>query len=199
VGCIERVMLMDPAGKEMKIDWKAVKPNEVELKLPLQDAKPGAATLLVSEYGASQPQSMPLQIFADAGHRDQFSVHAGDTAGILKGSRLDEVDSLTLKGVRFVPEPSDSGGRGDELPMAAADASSISALREDDAAMARITLKDGRVFDVKSQVTAPRHRWRSHSADRSGRTAAGRRIDVLLAQSDRPAVCARHESRGFLR
>jgi hypothetical protein len=158
VGCIERVMLMDPAGKEMKIDWKAVKPNEVELKLPLQDAKPGAATLLVSEYGASQPQSMPLQIFADAGHRDQFSVHAGDTAGILKGSRLDEVDSLTLKGVRFVPEPSDSGGRGDELPMAAADASSISALREDDAAMARITLKDGRVFDVKSQVTAPRPR-----------------------------------------
>jgi len=103
-------MLMDPAGKEMKIDWKAVKPNEVELKLPLQDAKPGAATLLVSEYGASQPQSMPLQIFADAGHRDQFWVHAGDAAGILKGSRLDEVDSLTLKGVRFVPERPTPGG-----------------------------------------------------------------------------------------
>ncbi len=158
VGCIERVMLTDPAGKEMKTEWKAVKPNEVELKLPLQDATPGTATLLVSEYGAGQPQSMPLQIFADAGHRDQFSVHAGDAVGILKGSRLDEVDSLTLKGVRFVPAPGDSGGRGDELTMAAADASSISTLREGDAAMARISLKDGRTFDVKAQVTAPRPR-----------------------------------------
>ena len=115
VSCIERVLLTDPAGKEMTTEWKAVKPNEVELKLPLQDSKPGALTLLVSEYGAGQPQSMPLQIFADAGHRDQFSLHAGDAEGILKGSRLDEVDSLTLKGVRFVPGPANPGGRGDEL------------------------------------------------------------------------------------
>ena len=45
VSCVERIMLKDPAGKEMKTEWKAVKPDEVELKLPLQDAQPGAMTL----------------------------------------------------------------------------------------------------------------------------------------------------------
>jgi len=33
-------MLKDPAGKELKADWKTVKPNELEVKLPLQEAKP---------------------------------------------------------------------------------------------------------------------------------------------------------------
>jgi hypothetical protein len=32
-----------------------VNANEVELKLPLQAAQPGAMTLLVTQYGASQP------------------------------------------------------------------------------------------------------------------------------------------------
>ena len=34
-------MLKDPAGKELKTEWKRLKPDEVEVKLPLQDAQPG--------------------------------------------------------------------------------------------------------------------------------------------------------------
>ena len=30
-------------------------------------------------------------------------MHAGDTQGVLKGSRLDEVASLHVKGIAFVP------------------------------------------------------------------------------------------------
>src|SRR5580692_380165 len=63
VNCVDRIMLRDPAGKELKAEWKSVKPNELEVKLPLQEAKPGAMTLLVSEAGKSLPQPISIQTF----------------------------------------------------------------------------------------------------------------------------------------
>src|ERR1700726_4339625 len=88
VSCVDGIMLKDPAGKELKADWKPVKPNELEVKLPLQGAKPGAMTLLGTQYGASQPQPISIQTFSEASHFDDFAIHAGDLQGTLKGSRL---------------------------------------------------------------------------------------------------------------
>ena len=48
VSCVDSIMIKDPAGKELKAEWKQLKPDEVEVKLPLQEAQPGAMTLLVS-------------------------------------------------------------------------------------------------------------------------------------------------------
>ena len=45
VSCIDRIMVRDPAGKELEAEWKAVRPDEVEVKLPLQAAQPGQLTL----------------------------------------------------------------------------------------------------------------------------------------------------------
>src|SRR6202043_3577200 len=70
VSCVDGIMLKDPAGKELKADWKPVKPNELEVKLPLQGAKPGAMTLLGTQYGASQPQPISIQTFSEASHFD---------------------------------------------------------------------------------------------------------------------------------
>ena len=67
VGCVDRIMLDDPTGKAVKLDWKAVKPNEVEVKLPLQHAKPGELKLLVSQYGVTESQPVALQVYAEAG------------------------------------------------------------------------------------------------------------------------------------
>ncbi len=54
VSCVDGIMLKDPGGKELKVDWKTTRPDEVEIKLPLQDATPGAMTLLVTQYGNNQ-------------------------------------------------------------------------------------------------------------------------------------------------
>ncbi len=35
---------------------EALKPDEVEVKLPLQESHPGAMTLLVAQNGVAQPQ-----------------------------------------------------------------------------------------------------------------------------------------------
>jgi hypothetical protein len=158
VSCLERVMLKDPQGNELTTEWKAVKPDEVELKLPLREAKPGAVTLVMHQYGPTPPQPMQLQTFTDAGRRDKFSLFAGEAHGILKGSRLDEVASLMMKGVRFLPAAVDSSEPADELPMQTDSPSAAAALKQGDTTVAKVALKDGRIFDVRAVVNAPRPR-----------------------------------------
>src|SRR5216683_7246626 len=158
VSCVDGIMLKDPAGKELKADWKTVKPNELEVKLPLQEAKPGAMTLLVTQYGVSQPQPISIQTFAEAGHFDGFSVHAGDAQGLLKGSRLDEVGSLTIRNVAFVPGELSTRNGGDELPMVAQDTQAAAGLKQERGIAAKVTLKDGRVLPLIASVDAPRPR-----------------------------------------
>ncbi len=159
VSCIDGIMLKDPAGKSLKAEWKTVRPNEVEVKLPLQEAKPGAMTLLVSQYGVSEPQPISLQTFAEAGHFDSFAIHAGDVRGVLRGSRLDEVASLSLRNLVFVPaEPASRNGGVDELPLVAQDTTAAEGLKQERGIVAKVSLKDGRVLPVQGSVDAPRPR-----------------------------------------
>jgi hypothetical protein len=158
VSCVDAIMLKDLAGKELKAEWKPTQPNEVEIKLPLQDVAPGALTLLVSQYGVSEPQPIALQTFHEAGRFDGFAMHAGDPQGTLKGSRLDQVASLVLKNVAFVPGDLSSRQGSDELPMVAEDAQLAGALKPDHVIAAKVTLKDGRVLPVAASVDPPRPR-----------------------------------------
>jgi hypothetical protein len=158
VSCVDGIMLKDPAGKELKADWKTVKPNELEVKLPLQEAKPGAMTLWVTQYGVSQPQPISIQTFAEAGHFDGFLMHAGDAQGVLKGSRLDEVASLSMRNVAFLPGELLTRNGGDELPMVAQDAQVAANLKQERGIAAKVTLKDGRVLPLIATVDTPRPR-----------------------------------------
>ena len=117
VACIDRIMVKDPAGKELQVDWSAVKTNEVEINLPLQQAEPGEMTLLVSQFGATDPQPVELRAFPEAGKFESFTLHAGETQGVLKGSRLSDVASLSLKGIEFLPVEAASNTEGGSLVM----------------------------------------------------------------------------------
>ena len=153
VGCVERVMLQDSEGKELKVDWKTVKPNEVEIKLPLQQVKPGPITVLVAQHGGGLPQSVALHAFSEAAHLERFAIHADEPRGILRGSRLDEVASLVLKDVTFTPGKLSTSQGSDELSMSAADGQT---LQQADVAKAKVTLQDGRVLALNVAVDAPR-------------------------------------------
>jgi hypothetical protein len=158
VSCVDGIMLRDPAGKELKVEWKAVKPNELELKLPLQGAKPGSMTLLVGQFGVGEPQPVSIQAFSEAGHYDGFFMHAGDGQGLLKGSRLDEVATLSIRNVVFVPGELSTRNGGDELPMIAQDPQAAAALKQEHGIAAKVTLKDGRVLPLIASVETLRPR-----------------------------------------
>src|SRR6185503_14402512 len=144
VSCVDRVMFQDADGKELKVDWKTVKPNEVEVKLPLQAAKPGPITLLVAQHGGGQPQHVSLHAFSEAAHLEHFTLYAGEDHGVLQGSRLDEVASLAVKDVVFLPGKLTTGQGKDQLAMLAQDTQAAGALMHGDPVKAKVTLKDGR-------------------------------------------------------
>jgi hypothetical protein len=156
--CIAGISVKDSAARALKVDWAAVDPETVELKVAMQQARPGAVTLLVSQYGGSQPQPIQLQAYSEAARLDGFTLHAGDSQGILRGTRLDEVAGLSIKGVAFTPGKLTSNQGVDQLPMLAADSAASSLLQQGDAVSARVALKDGRVLELTSSVDAPRPR-----------------------------------------
>ena len=158
VTCLDSVMLKGDDGTEHQADWKLVKPDEVEVTLPLQSAKPGAMTLLVSQYGATQAQAVQLHTFSEAAHLDGFAFRAGDSQGVLKGSRLDQVSNLTIQGVEFVPGKLDTKGGSDELAMVTRDTQPVTTLKQGDIAIAKVLLNDGRTIELNTSVSAPRPR-----------------------------------------
>ncbi len=156
--CIDNIMLKDPSGKELKAEWKALTPNKLEVKLPLQDSQPGSVSLMVTQYGVEQAQTISMQGFTNAGHIDGFSVHAGDNQGTLTGSRLDEVSKLVIGKINFIPGTLVTQGSSDKLSMttqADSDTQTAAALKPSNVP-AKVILKDGRTFQTTALIDTPR-------------------------------------------
>lgn len=180
--CVSDVALSDSAGKERKVEWKAVPPDEVEARLPLEEASPGDATLLIRGYGNAQAQRLTLHTYSAAAHLDGFAFHAGDNRGTLRGDRLDEVATLVLKDVEFAPETLSSSGGHDELSMLES-APLAPDLKSGDEAKAHVRLKDGRAYDVSLTVLVPR----------PGATLIGKSILLPSSGDGRPIRLASRE------
>jgi hypothetical protein len=153
VSCLEEVTLLDGAAQPHKVEWKKTHPNEVELSLPLQEISAGDLTLRLRQSGRSDAQTLALHAFAQAAHLESFTVHVGDSEGVLRGNRLDEVRHLSFGGVQFTPGTLVTRDGRDELPMLAQRGSDTRALKPGDA---EVTLDDGRIFKVKVSISAPR-------------------------------------------
>ncbi len=158
VSCLDHLVVTDAGGRELKVDWRRVKPDTVEVKLPLQDSQPGALSLKVAQSGSSPDVSIPLVAYADAGHFDGFVLHAGDAQGVLKGSRLDLVTALVVGGVHFAPGEMTSWHGSDDLPMLAQDPAAAAALQPRRGLEAQITLSDGRTLRVPVSIEPARPR-----------------------------------------
>jgi hypothetical protein len=91
--CVSEVIVRDQ-GKVLDTAWKTSKTDELEVKVPLQNATAGSVTMIVRKFGQRDADEIPLHTYAEAGRLDSFSIHAGDANGILKGTRLDQVNSL---------------------------------------------------------------------------------------------------------
>jgi hypothetical protein len=183
VACIDRIMAKDPTGKELRVEWSSVKANEVEINLPLQQAAPGSLTLLVSQFGSSELHPVELRAYPEAGRFESFTLHAGESHGVLKGSRLADVASLSLKGVEFAPaaesvaigdalrmkvkipdhvatrssEPADANVQASrEQDAVEASAAAVTSLQQGETTKATVVLRDGRTYSVNVTVAAPR-------------------------------------------
>lgn len=156
LSCLKRITVRDSAGTERSAAWTAVHTNEVKVQLPLKDAQPGPLTVLLSQFGTAAPVRVPLDAYSMPASLDSFVLHAGDSEGVLKGSRLDEVARLTLDRVVFVPGALKTHHGVDQLTVTAEEPKAAARLKAGEAGTVRVQLKDGRVLTLDAAVAAPR-------------------------------------------
>lgn len=154
-GCVSGVTVKSQDGNELSTSWKRTKVEELEVHVQLQDEPAGWVSMAIEKFGMHDADNIPLHTYAEAGRLDRFSVHAGDSEGVLRGTRLDEVTSLELSGIRFVALNVARANQQDELRMAM-EKRSEHGLEAGTTGSALVTLKDGRVLPVAAEVTAPR-------------------------------------------
>ncbi|MBB3695083.1 hypothetical protein [Sphingomonas sp. BK580] len=154
--CVEQVALRDRSGTIKPVEWKASAPDEITATLPLQRARPGDLTLLVSHFGASAPAQLTLKGQSEASRLEGFTLYTGDKEGRLVGARLDQVASLEVAGLTFTAGAlsRDMSG-GDRLALTTeANTETVPTGTSD----AKVTLKDGRTTAVRATITPPRPR-----------------------------------------
>ena len=156
--CVSAVNLRDEKGKITEAGWKIAKPEELEVKVPLQNATAGTLTVMIHKMGARQANEIPLHTYSEAGRLDAFAIHSGDADGVLKGTRLDQVTSLETGGLRFTPEGLTRANQRDELKLVCHDASVSQRLQNGDSIVVHVTLEDGRSLDLKTAVEESRPR-----------------------------------------
>ncbi|PYX37909.1 MAG: hypothetical protein DMG81_13050, partial [Acidobacteria bacterium] len=154
--CVDEVTLKTQQGKLLKATWKAEKPDQLKVQVPLKDETPGAVTMLVQQHGLAQPDEVPLHTYSEVGHLDRFTINVGDQNGVLKGTRLDEVAGLELNGIHFAPVGLSRIDEQDQLKLEAAEPAATSALHAGEKLEAQVALKDGRMLPLQTAVESPR-------------------------------------------
>jgi hypothetical protein len=155
--CVEQVTFKNPLGKEVKANWRLSKVDELEVQVPLKDEAAGPIAILVRQAGPNEVlDDVPLHSYSEAGHLDHFIINAGDQQGVLKGTRLDEVASLEMGGLRFAPGALSRADQKDELQVLSASGVAMGSVRSNQDLLAQVTLKDGRVLNLQATVEPPR-------------------------------------------
>ena len=146
---------VDLAGaKPLKLPWKSLKTDSLEVAMPMKNATPGPMTLEIRQYGVEKPDTLTLSAYAEAASLDRLSLSVGDKSATLKGTRLDEVATATLSDITWTPGELTRVQDSDQLSLNT-DASTAD-LDPDTHYSAKVRLRDGRELKVPVHVDPPR-------------------------------------------
>jgi len=153
--CVQEISIKNQHDKPAKTSWKLVAPDDIEVKVSLANVEPGTAMLVIKQFASTKPIEVPLHTYAEEGHLDQFTIHAGDQQGVLKGGRLDLVASLEVNGAYFLPASLIRFGKLDELSLLAKRVPTAG-FQEEQKLTTQVNLKDGRVLKLQATVEPQR-------------------------------------------
>jgi hypothetical protein len=156
--CVEDVHATFPETEghtgNLKLTWKSPKPDLLDVAVPLKNAGPGTVTIAIQQYGLAKPDELPLKAYAEAAAIEHLTLSAGDKVALLKGRRLDEVESTDLAGITFTPSALNRVDDFDQLEMLATGVTAT--LRPGNDYSAKVVLRDGRTLHVPATVSVPR-------------------------------------------
>ncbi len=169
--CIDTITLETAAGKSpadksaepLPTQWKsATSPNTVEVSASLKSLDPGALHLAIQQFGEEKPDTVAVRTYSEPATLKTLALHAGDTTAELTGTRLDQVQQLTIGDLAFTPSPSTSpetdasSASLDTLRFTLPPNSPAPKLHAGEHLTARVSLKDGRTLTLPVDVAAPR-------------------------------------------
>ena len=152
--CVERIEEQTPAGSPVKLVWKPVKPEQLEVSVPMKDASPGLVNLEIYQSGLEKPDQLQLKAYAEAAALDRLTLSAGDAQATLKGNRLDEVAKVSLDSIIWTPANLSRVQDADQLELNTG--VSTAGLEPGKPAFASVQLQDGRMLKVPVTVEPPR-------------------------------------------
>lgn len=161
VVCVQSVSVTTPERNVLKADWKPVPPRLIEVNLPLKKSSQGIFTVAVAQYGQSKSDSVQVHAYPPSATITGVDLHAGDTEGVMTGSRLDEVSTVEMGGVVFHPGKLQHEDAEDKLQFSTIEKltpkkSKSAALQAGTTLPAHIHLKDGRVLDFPVTIAPAR-------------------------------------------
>jgi hypothetical protein len=151
--CVDRVEAQ-AGDKTVALAWKSAKPETLEVAVPMKDAAPGPVTLRVFQFGLEKPDSLPMTAYAEAASLDRLTLSAGDQVALLRGTRLDEVETARVDGITLTPAALSRVQDLDQLTMTAD--GSTAGLETGKHYTATVQLRDGRQLKTQVTVEAPR-------------------------------------------
>jgi len=154
--CVSNVNVRNDKGDKLEAAWNMKSPDDLEVKPALENSPPGEITVEVGQFGLDSPDRLDLQAYSEAGHLSGFTLYAGDAQGVLGGTRLDQVASLDLNGVRFNPGALSRANDQDELKMSLAPPAVQASFQPDQKLLAMVALKDGRTLPLSVTISTPR-------------------------------------------
>jgi hypothetical protein len=152
--CVDRVEKQAATGSPVKLTFKAPKPDALEVSVPMKEGAPGPVTLQIWQFGQQKPDSVKVDAYAEAASLDRLTLSSGAPDATLKGTRLDEVAQVTLKGITWMPGALSRVEESDMLALKSSD--STAGLESGKAYEAKVALRDGRLLKVPVTVGTPR-------------------------------------------
>lgn len=152
--CVAGVEQESVPGKPVPLNWKAPKPDLLEVAMPMKDATPGTLTLSIRQYGVPTRDILHLNTYAEAASLDRLTLSTGDHSAVLKGTRLDAVSKAQLGAITWTPGNLTRVQDSDQLVLNTE--ASTSELDSGAKYTAKVELRDGRDFKVPVKVEPPR-------------------------------------------
>jgi hypothetical protein len=155
--CVHTITAQPTGRKDtLNVEFKpAEKPNELALTLPLEhDLTPGDLHLAIQQYDQPKPDEISTRTFAEPPSVTAVELHATDKSLLLKGTRLGEIDHLTLGDLTFTPVTASESDS--ELRLSLPADAPAPPTHIDEHLTAQLTLHDGRTISVPVTVSAAR-------------------------------------------
>ncbi len=154
--CLKGLQAFDGAEQSLPTSWSLDAAGQLVARIDLRTAQGGGVKFVFAYDGPQAQQTLALRSFIDAGKLDAFELHAGESAGLLKGSRLGLVKALRIGNAVFDPPAGVVPAGAESLSLALREGTKLPDTAVGGPLRASIDLRDGRTVTLVTRLLPSR-------------------------------------------